>query len=116
MSVKLIDRDYRGDGSGGLLTADGAEEILSEVLFRLTARRGAFPLLPELGSEMHRLRGAKPSERQALAREYAVDALADLEDVAVTDAEVTGRGDGLAVKVELTWQGEPLAVEWEESV
>ena len=113
MSIRLIDRDYRGDGSGGLLSAGGAEEILGEVLFRLTARRGAFPLMPELGSEMYRLRGVKPSQRQALAREYAARALAELEDVTVTDAAVTDRGDGLSIRVELVWQGEPLAVEWE---
>lgn len=113
MSIRLTDRDYRSDGSGGLLSADGAEAILGEVLFRLTARRGTFPLMPELGSEMYRLREVRPSQRQALAREYAARALAELEDVTVTDAAVTDRGDGLSVRVELIWQGEPLAVEWE---
>ena len=43
--------------------------------------------------------------------EYAVEALEDLTDVEVTDAAVTAVDEGLLVQVELSWQGEPLAVE-----
>lgn len=113
MSIRLIDRDYRSDGAGGLKSGGSAEQVLDEVLFRLSARRGALPMLPELGSEMYRLRSLKPSARQTMAREYAVQALADLDEATVTDAQVTEGADGLRVTVDLQWQGESLRVEWE---
>ena len=87
--------------------------MLGDVLFRLSARRGTFVLLPEFGSRMHLLCREKPSARAALARRYAVEALEDLTDVEVTDAVVSQVGEALRVQVELTRQGEPLAVELE---
>ena len=53
MERMLRDGDYVPDGAGGLETAEGAEEVLARVLFRLTARRGARPLLPGLGRRLH---------------------------------------------------------------
>ena len=91
----------------------GGSAILSDVLFRLTARRGGFALMPEFGSRMYLLRGEKPSVRTPLARQYAVEALADLEDVSVADAAVTTDGSKLLIHVDLIWQGQPLAVELE---
>ena len=49
MSLKLGDRDYVPDGNGGVASGRGGEELLDEALFRLAARRGSFPFLPELG-------------------------------------------------------------------
>ena len=49
MSLKLVDRDYVPDGNGGVASGRGGEELLDEALFRLTARRGSFPFLPEIG-------------------------------------------------------------------
>ena len=40
--------DYIPNGTGGLTALSGGEEVLARVLYRLTARRGAFPFLPEL--------------------------------------------------------------------
>lgn len=105
--------DYVPDGQGSVLSAGGGDAAICDVLFRLSARRGGFPLMPELGSQMHRLRWEKPSARTALARRYAVEALSGLVGVAVTDAGVTVAGDRLLVQVELLWQGEPLTVELE---
>ena len=113
MSILLKDKDYTPDGSGSVTTVEGGEAVICDVLFRLSARRGAFPLLPEFGSRMYRLRGEKPSARTALARQYAVEALRDLEDIAVTDAAVSVSGDRLLIRVELLWQGQLLAVELE---
>ena len=62
MSLLLKDRDYVADGSGGVTVVQDGEELLSEVLFRLTARRDSFPFLPGLGSRMDQLRRVKPSE------------------------------------------------------
>ncbi len=108
MSLLLKDRDYAADGNGGVVVVRDGEALLNEVLFRLTARRGSFPFLPELGSRMDRLRREKPSAWEVLARQFAVEALDDLEDVAVTGAAVRQERDALMVAVELLWQGERL--------
>ena len=113
MSILLEHQDYVPDGAGSVASVSGENAVLSDVLFRLTARRGGFALLPEFGSRMHLLRGEKPSARTLLARQYAVEALADMEDVSVTDAAVTIDGNKLLICVELVWQGQPLAVELE---
>ena len=110
MSLLLNERDYVADGNGGVAAVRDGEELICEVLFRLTARRGSFPFLPELGSQMHRLRREKPSAWDSLAQQFAVEALAGLTDVVVTGARVSQEGERLAVAVELLWQGEQLWV------
>ena len=110
MSLLLQDREYVPDGNGGVAMARGGDELLGEVLFRLTARRDSFPFLPGLGSQMHLLRRARPSERENLALQYAVEALEDLSEVTVTGASVRQEDDALRVSVELSWQGTRLVV------
>ena len=110
MSLLLQNRDYADDGNGGVAVVQDGDELLGEVLFRLTARRESFPFLPELGSRMHLLRRAKPSERENLALQYAVEALDGLTDVTVTSVSVQQEGDALWVSVELLWQGTRLSV------
>ena len=113
MSILLKDKDYAADGAGSVVSVTGADGVLNDVLFRLSARRGGFPLLPELGSRMYLLQREKPSRRGVLARQYAAEALADLTDVTVTDAVVTPMENGISVHVELAWRGDPLSVELE---
>ena len=110
MGLLLKNRDYAADGNGGVAVVQDGDELLGEVLFRLTARRESFPFLPGLGSRMYLLRRAKPSEWESLALQYAVEALAELTDVAVTGAAVRQEGEALRVAVELLWQGTRLAV------
>lgn len=110
MGLLLKDRDYSADGNGGVAVIKDGEELTGEVLFRLTARRGSFPFLPELGSQMYRLRGEKPSAWDSLAQQYAVEALADLPEATVAGAQVRQEGDRLAVEVELLWRGTRLWV------
>ena len=55
MELKIRNGDYIADGIGGERRADGAEALLERALFRLSVRRGSFPFLPELGSELYRL-------------------------------------------------------------
>ena len=97
--------DYVPDGAGGLCRLSGGEEILARALFRLTARRGAFPFLPELGSRLRLLLREKPSARQALAVQYAAEALREEPDLKVTAVELTENGK---LTVRLDWQGETL--------
>ncbi len=111
MSLLLTDRDYVPDGNGGVVVAKGGDALLNEVLFRLAARRGSFPFLPALGSRMHQLRREKPSAWEGLARQFAVEALEGLEDVAVTGARVREEDGALMVEVALLRQGAPLTAE-----
>lgn len=110
MSLLLKNRDYAADENGGVAVVQGGEELLGEVLFRLTARRGSFPFLPQLGSRMHRLQREKPSAWDGLARQFAAEALSGLPDTAVTGAAVRREGERLWVTVELAWRGEALSV------
>lgn len=109
MSLLLKGRDYVHDGNGGVRVIQGGDELLGEVLFRLTVRQGSFPFLPGLGSRMHLLRREKPSVRESLAQQFAVEALDGLADVAVTGAAVEQDGETLWVTVGLLWQGTRLS-------
>ena len=92
MERMLRDGDYVPDGAGGLETAEGAEEVLARVLFRLTARRGAMPFLPGLGSRLHEVIREKETE------------------LSVTDVVWKDTERGAEVTVELNWKGQPLTV------
>lgn len=115
MSICMRDRDYLPDGRGGVVSASGGGALLEDVLFRLTAKRGGFDLLPEFGSRMYLLGRERPSAQPAVARQYAAEALADLNDVEVTGAAVTRQDGRLRVQVELERQGEALTAELEVS-
>ena len=86
MELMVRDGDYLPDGEGGFRRAEGADELLQRVLWKLSIPRGSFPLLPQLGSGLYRLGRARPSERQALAP------------------------DGGTLRVYLEWHGQTLAV------
>ena len=87
MELKIRNGDYIADGIGGERRADGAEALLERALFRLSVRRGSFPFLPELGSELYRLGHEKPSARAAAAKLYAAAALAEETALTVEDVE-----------------------------
>lgn len=110
MSLLLNERDYMADGNGGVTVVRDGEAMICEALFRLTARRGSFPFLPELGSRMGQLRREKPSAWDSLAQQFAVEALAGLDGVTVTGAAVSREEDALMVTVKLMWEGTPLSV------
>lgn len=110
MERMLRDGDYVPDGAGGLETAEGAEEVLARVLFRLTARRGAMPFLPGLGSRLHEVIREKPGARQTLCARYVAQALEEETDLSVTDVVWKDTERGAEVTVELNWKGQPLTV------
>ena len=110
MGLSLRNGDYVPDGTGGLRRTEGREALLEQVLFRLTARRGTFPFLPELGSRLWQLGQLPAARRQSAAEQYVAEALA-AEQVILTES-----GGGRAqVTVGLTWQGEALSVTVEVS-
>ena len=94
----------------------GREALLEQVLFRLTARRGTFPFLPELGSRLWQLGQLPAARRQSAAEQYVAEALAAEPGLTVEQVILTESGGGRAqVTVGLTWQGEALSVTVEVS-
>ena len=110
MELRLENGDYVPDGSGGMERGEGVQAVLNRVLFRLTARRGAMPFLPELGSGLYRLMREKPSARKAAAKQYVAQALEAEKQVRVTDVELTEVEGGIQVTAYLLWQGQALSV------
>ena len=108
MELWLRDGDYVKDGKGGLVRLEGGEALLQRVLFRLCARRGSFPMLPELGSELYRLGSEPRSSRLSAARQYVAQALRE-EEGSVEDVTLPDAGGGrMAVEVQLSYEGERL--------
>ncbi len=105
--------DYLPDGKGGFCRAEGREELLQRVLWKLTARRGQFPFLPELGSRLYTLNREKPSAWEALARQYAAEALAEEADLTVTGAKAAEEGGRLVLTLWMSWRGEALDIKVE---
>lgn len=107
MALILRDGDYVPDGKGGFQKAEGAQELLERVLWKLSVRRGSFPFLPELGSRLHLLGRAPAREREALAGQYVAEALAD-EDVTLREVALAQEGQGAHLTVRMDWKGEEL--------
>ena len=110
MTNLLLNGDYVADGHGGICRCGENESLLAEVLFRLTCRKGAFPLLPNLGSDLWRLPAEKPTAQNMMARQYAAEALEDL-DVTVEDASVAVTEDAAAVRVTLRRADDTFSIE-----
>ena len=106
--LELRDGDYVADGAGGLRQVTGDAALLQRVLFRLTARRGTFPFWERLGSRLWQLGQVSPAGRQAAARQYVAEALAEepVQVEAVTLEERDGRG---FLTVELLAEGRTLS-------
>lgn len=113
MERMLRDGDYVPDGTGGLTVLSGGEEVLARALYRLTARRGGLPFLPELGSRLYQLGRERPSARQALAVQYVAEALRGEPGLTVQSVELDQTGDAGLLTVRLDWQGETLTAQVE---
>ena len=110
MELMVRDGDYVIDENGALRRAEGSQELLQRVMWKLSIPRGSFPPLPELGSELYQLSRCKPSQRESMARQYAAQALADEPELTVTAAEL---GAGGALRLHLDWRGEYLTLTME---
>lgn len=109
MTLLLKDGDYVRGSDGTLTSLSGMEEVLQRVLIKLTARRGGFPLLPELGSRLYLLSRQSPASRETLAKQFVQEALADEPELTVTDVTLTPLDNGrLRLSAQLTWQGQEL--------
>ena len=110
MELKIKDRDYVPDGSGALVRASGREELLERVLYKLSVRRGSFPLMPELGSELHLLWREKGERRETAAKRYVAEALAEEAGVTVSGVSLEQKSDLLLLCAALLYEGETLEV------
>lgn len=110
MRMRMKNGDYVPDNLGGFQQVQGDEQILSAALFLLTARKGRFAPLPEVGSRLYLLSREKPSQWESAAAVYAQEALEPL-GLTVTKAVVTPGADGLQVEIYAEYQGEELRLE-----
>lgn len=112
MELKIKDGDYVA-ANGRLESLAGSEALLQRVLYRLTARRGAFPFLENMGSRLYALGNVRRGQRAAAAKQYVAEALQEEKGITVTDVnyrEVFGDGLG-EVTVSLRYEGETYTVE-----
>lgn len=108
MDLAIQKGDYVPDGTGGLKRVSGKEALLQRVLFKLTARRGAFPFCEDLGSRLWQLPKVPAAQRQSAAAQYVAEAL-EGEDLSVESVALSPLEDGaVSLTAELAWQGETL--------
>lgn len=90
--------------------AKEATPLLQRVLYRLTAHRGQFSLLPQLGSQLYLLGRESSANRASSAKKFVAEALAE-EEVEVTDVILSPLGEGrIQVEVLLDYQGSDLSI------
>lgn len=110
MEPKLVNGDYALSGGGGFGRAYGSDALLCRILFRLTARRGKFELMPDMGSRLWLL----PSKPRSMWQRFAWAAVAEAlsaEPVSLTEVTVEERNGRLYVAAELSYDDETMAVE-----
>lgn len=114
MDLQLKNGAYVPDGAGGFVRVSGTEALLGRVLFRLKARRGAFALLPEMGSRLYALPRVSAASRQGAAEQAVTEALAD-ENLTVEAVTLRETENGLSVAVRLSAADETLTAAVEVS-
>ena len=102
MELMVRGGDYLPDGRGGFRRAEGDDELLQRVLWKLSVRRGSFPFLPELGS----LLGQDVLLARLGALVFQVDGVANyrlsapLEDVEIGTAQLPVLGELTVTQLE----------------
>ena len=94
MDMKLYAGDFVPAGTD-FVTVSGREELLQRALIRLSVRKGSFPLLPELGSELYKLRTKEKTDLTARARTFANAALLPM---GLEVESVLASGDALSLE------------------
>lgn len=112
MELKLANGDYVPDTRMGVgfETVTDLDELLQRVIFKLTVRRGSFPMIPELGSDLWLICREKKSNRLSAAYQYVSQALSDEEQVQIENVAVSETEDGLNVDVKLIYNGEEALI------
>ena len=105
MAMRWVEGDSVPNAWGGFETVSGGDALLQRIFFKLKARRGSFPLLPELGSRLYLLSRERPSGRRAAAEMYVREALSDERDLTLTGLTVTERGGELVLDMRFSYSG-----------
>ena len=113
MELVLRNGDYVSDGAAGLHRVQGQDALLQRVLFRLSAKRGTFPFWETLGSRLWQLVQLPASARQAAAKQYVAEALAEEQGLSVEDVFLTQNGESADLTAELSYGGARLSVTME---
>ncbi|MCQ2447429.1 MAG: hypothetical protein MJ073_00785 [Oscillibacter sp.] len=109
MALALKNGDYINE-NGTLLEVSGQDALLQRVLFKLTARRGSFPFLPELGSRLWELGRIPAGTKKSAAQQFVAEALAD-ENLTVENVTLTPVDDTtMELTAELRWNEKQLHV------
>lgn len=108
--LALVNGDYQPSGNG-LRTITGDAALLQRILLKLTAHRGRFPFGEEFGSRLWTLSQLRPSERQAAAEQYVVEALADEAGLKVDSVALAESGGTAKLTVRVSVNGTQMTVE-----
>ena len=105
MALVLRDGDYSVKNACRLEQASANEILLQRVLLKLSAKRGRFPFLEDLGSQLWKLGALPKTARQSAAAQYVAEALADEPGITVGQVTLTYQENGrMLLQAEL--QGE----------
>ena len=96
--LALVNGDYQPRGNG-LRTVTGDAALLQRILLKLTAHRGQFPFGEEFGSRLWTLSQLRPSERQAAAEQYVLEALQDEPGLTIEQVTLAENGGKAALTV-----------------
>lgn len=95
MELRLVNGKYVTAAQGGFETVSGSAELAQRIEMKLCARRGGFALMPQFGSRLYLLPAVRASEREAAARQYIAEALADEPQVELDAITLTYVGDSV---------------------
>ena len=93
MDTALNNGEFLLDGRGRPVQISGVQEILQQVLIKLTLKKGSFIYDPNLGSELYTLQSTK-GNLQANALMVVKEALKDMPAVVVENVNVELTNDG----------------------
>ena len=104
----MVDGDYVpvSEFGEGFETVTGIDELMQRVLFKLNIRRGSFPLIPKLGSDLWLLYKEKRSNRRSAAYQYICQALEDEMELDIAGVTINETEDKMKIDVELSYKGE----------
>ncbi len=100
MELLLSNGDYQKNMYHDLESVSGIDELAQRITMRLMARRGAFSILPEYGSELYKLNSLKTGDREVAAKSYIAKALEN-ENVSIENVKISGMDDSVKVELEL---------------
>lgn len=113
MDTALNNGEFLLDVRGRPVQISGIQEILQQVLIKLTIKKGSFIYNPNLGSELHTLQLTKDN-LQANALMLVKEALKDMLEVVVENVNVELTNDGenmnLTVLISINDQMEEVTI------